>query len=102
MHALSKNSSPYTYAPSHIGLASNEAGLVDAQAEQKKNRKYAELLLSHHFTPIAIETGGVFGPEGTAFLRDLGQCLCSQSGDPLSYCYPEQQIAVAIQRATRQ
>ena len=45
---------PDTYAPSHIGLDSNEVGLVAAQAEQLKNRKYAELLLSHHLTPIAI------------------------------------------------
>ena len=57
---------------SHIGLVSNGAGLVAAQVEQKKNRKYAELLLSHHFIPIAIETGRVFGPEFTAFLRALG------------------------------
>ena len=45
---------PDTYAPSHIGLDSNEVGLVAAQAEQLKNRKYAELLLSQYFTPIAI------------------------------------------------
>ena len=56
------------------------------EAEQLKNRKYAELLISHHFTPIAIETSGVFGPEVTAFLHihdaascgggATGQCSC--------------------------
>ena len=30
---------PDTYAPSHIGLASSEAGLVAAQAEQMKKQE---------------------------------------------------------------
>ena len=43
--------------------------MVTAQAEQLKNRKYAELLVSQYFTstPITIETSEVFGPEATAF-----------------------------------
>ena len=42
---------PDTYALTHIGLASNEAGLVAAQAEQKKNRKSQSCCLAiilHH------------------------------------------------------
>ena len=46
---------PDTYAPSHVGLASREAGLVAAKAEQIKNRKYVELLVSHHFSPSQVE-----------------------------------------------
>ena len=64
-----------------------------AKAEQIKNRKYAELLVSHHFSPIAIETSGVFGPEATTFFQDLGQRLRTQSGDTLALSYLEQQIA---------
>ena len=48
-----------TFAPSHVGLASGEASLVAAQAEQLKNRKHAELLVNHQFIPIANETSGV-------------------------------------------
>ena len=59
---------------------------------------YAELLVSHHFVPIAIETSGVFGPEAVAFFKDLGHRLRAQSGDPLSYTYLVQQVAVAIQQ----
>ena len=59
---------------------------------------YAELLVSHHFVPIAIETSGVFGPEAAAFFKDLGHQLRAQSGDPLSYTYLVQQVAVAIQQ----
>ena len=49
LHVLTPN------APSHVGLASGEAGLVAAKAEPIKNRKYVELLVSHHFSPIAIK-----------------------------------------------
>ena len=42
---------PDTYAPSHISLATREAG-----AEQRKRSKYAELEASHHFVSVAIET----------------------------------------------
>ena len=89
---------PDTFAPSHVALASREAGSVASQAEQLKNRKYTELLASHHFTPIAIETSGVFGPEAAAFLRDLGHRLRAQTDDPLSYSFMVQQVAVAVQR----
>ena len=34
---------PDTYAPSHISMATREAGAVAAQAEQRKRSKYAEL-----------------------------------------------------------
>ena len=89
---------PDTFAPSHVRLASGEAGLVAAQAEQRKNRKYAELLASHHFTPVAVETSGVFGPEAASFFKDLGHRLRLQSGDILSYSHLVQQVAVAVQR----
>lgn len=38
--------------------------------KQKKIRKYAELLVSHYFAHIAIETGGVYGPAADTFFRD--------------------------------
>ena len=89
---------PNTFVPSHLGLSVREAGSVASQAEQHKNRKYAELLVSHQFVPIAIETSGVSGPEAEAFFKDLGHRLRAQSGNPSSYTYLTQQVAVAIQR----
>ena len=75
-----------------------EAGAVTAQAEQKKRAKYAELEVSHHFVPVAIETTGVCGPEALQFLRDLGHCLKLQTGEPRSHDFLIQRISVAIQR----
>ena len=61
---------PDTLAPSHIALASRDPGLVAEQAEQQKKIKYADLLTTHHFVPIGIETTGVFDPEALSFFKD--------------------------------
>ena len=42
---------------------------------------------SLHFTPIAIETGEVFGPEATTFFKDLYQHLRTQTEDPLAHSH---------------
>ena len=67
------------------------------QAEQKK-AKYAELAATHHFVPVAIETMGVFGKEAQAFFLELGCRIREETGEPLSFHYLLQWIAVAMQR----
>ena len=62
-----------TLAPSHRQLASRQAGAVVANAEQRKKNKYAHLEATHHFVPIAIETLGVVGEEGSVYFKDLGR-----------------------------
>ena len=89
---------PDTFAPSHLHLASREAGAVANQAEQLKRAKYAELAATHHFTPVAVETTGVFGKEAQAFLRELGRRIRVETGEPLSFHYLQQRISVAVQR----
>ena len=44
-----------------------------ASAEQRKKSKHAHLEAIHHFVPIAVETLGVVGEEGSIFFRDLGR-----------------------------
>ena len=60
---------PDTLAPSHIALASREPGLVAEQAEQQKKAKYADLLTTHHFVSIGLETTRVFGPEALSLFQ---------------------------------
>ena len=43
--------------------ATSEAGAVAALAEVRKEAKYTSLCSTHVFTPVAIETSGVFGPK---------------------------------------
>ena len=89
---------PDTFAPSHLQLAIREAGAVADQAERKKKDKYAELAATHHFVPVAIETMGVFGKEAEAFFIELGRRIREETGEPLSFHYLLQRIAVAVQR----
>ena len=89
---------PDTYAPSHLSVATREAGVVAAQAELRKRLKYAELEASHHFVPVAIETSGVCGPEALQFLHELGHRLKAETREPRSLQFLFQRISVAIQR----
>ena len=88
---------PDTFAPSHVMLATSEAGAVADQAEVRK-MKYANLQSSHLFVPVAIETAGVFGQEALAFLQELGHRLWVKTGESLSHHHLLQRIAVAMQR----
>ena len=52
--------------------------------------KYSNLGALHCFTPVAIETSGVFGPKSLLFVRELGRRLArvtSLSNLPLSLLY---------------
>ena len=83
---------------SHVMLAMSEADAIANQAEDRKRAKYAELLVSHHFVPVAIETSGVFGQEVLSFIRELGSCLQAKTGEPQLHHHMKQDIAVAMQR----
>ena len=72
---------PDTFASSYSSSATREAGAVAALAEERKTAKDAHLNPTHAFSPVAIETSGVFGPQTMAFLKELSQRLAQASGD---------------------
>eukprot|EP00731_Ephydatia_muelleri_P014846 Em0008g566a len=88
----------YTYAPSYSTIAAQQAGAVGQQAEDKKAQKYKHLSSHHFFTPVAIETSGVYGPRTADFLKELGHRLRQVSGEASSFHYLAQRLSVAIQR----
>ena len=49
-------------------LAVCAAGDVAARMESLKEEKYADLLQSYNFVPVAVETSGVFGPQTLSFV----------------------------------
>ena len=69
----------------HVMLAMSEAGAIANQADDRKRAKYAELLVSHHFVSVAIETPGVFEQEVLSFISELGFCLQAKTGEPQSH-----------------
>ena len=90
--------SPDTFASSYSSLASADAGLVAARAEELKEAKYAFLVPHHIFTPVAIETGGVVGPQSLAFIRELGRRLELVTGDANSFVHLLQRLSIAVQQ----
>ena len=63
-----------------------------------KKQKYSCLSSTHLFTPIAIESSGVFGTEAISFVRELGLRLKNVTGEPASRHYLIQKLSVAVQR----
>ena len=56
-------------------------------------QKYKHLDSCYFFTPVAIETSGVFGPKTTVFLKELGHRLRQVSGEANS-----ERLSVAVTR----
>ena len=76
-----------TFAPSYSTIATKQVGAVAQQAEEKKMQKYKHLDSCYFFTPVAIETSGVFGPKTMEFLKGLGHRLRQVSGEANSFAY---------------
>ena len=87
-----------TFAASYQGVASHVAGEVAAQAEDRKEVKYANLSHSHCFIPVSVESTGVFGPRTVSFVKDLGRRITRQSGNTNATTYLRQRLSMAIQR----
>ena len=86
------------FAPSHISQATREAGAVASIAEVRKRSKYQDLLATHKFVIIAVETSGAFGPEAEAFIREVGRHLWGTSGVHMSHAHLLQRVTVTVQR----
>ena len=86
------------YAPSNIGVAVTGAGAVTEKSEQHKISKYSRLDWTYMFIPLAVETSGVFGPQSLQFIKNLGRCLKTATGEANSKQCCLQKILVAIQR----
>ena len=63
----------------------------------RKRAKYAEIIQSHHFVPIAIETLRPINMDGQRFLDSLGERLSSISGDQRETTFLYQRLSVLIQ-----
>ena len=71
-------------------------GKAEAAATRKR-AKYTEIIQSHLYVPIAIETLGAINMDGQRFLDSLGEHLSSISGDPRETTFLYQRLYVFIQ-----
>ena len=63
-----------------------------------KTQKYQSILQTHLFTPIAIETAGVWNSRTREFITELGKRITTVTGKIKETSYIFQQVSVTIQR----
>ena len=64
----------------------------------KLKKKYQCIVQAHLFTPIAIETAGVWNSQAREFITELGKGITTVTGEIKETSYIFQQVSVAIQR----
>ena len=85
------------YAPSYSRVAPQEAGAVADDAERRKYDKYSNMDPNMYlFTPVVIETSGVFGKQTLSFLKELACHVRKVSGEVKSFPYLLQCLTVAV------
>src|SRR6218665_1345166 len=63
-----------------------------------KTPNYSELLNTHFFVPIALETLRPINIAGHNFLSELGRSLMLATGDNRETCFLYQRLSITIQR----
>jgi len=77
--------------------ASRKAGAAAEMAADKKTAKYALLMQTYVFVPIAMETMGAINSDGLEFLGDLGRCITQVTDDVRESAFLFQRLSVLIQ-----
>jgi hypothetical protein len=89
---------PDIYAASHLNHTSCVAGAAAETVASNKNTKYSSFTSTHHFVPIAIETGGAWCTTAIEFIQDLGSKIKEVTDDSMETAFLFQRISIAIQR----
>ena len=82
----------------NIQATANSAGAAAESAAINKTIKYNDLMTTHLFVPIAVETSGVWSNQSAQFIEDLGRRINAITNDPLETTYLFQRLSVALQR----
>ena len=78
-------------------MAVRAVGSVAAKAESLKEEKYSDLSHTHEFTPVAVESSGVFRPQSLTFMKELERRLRYQTGEEKAGTYLIQRLSIAVQ-----
>ena len=87
-----------TYADYVIHKSATQAGSAAQAAENRKQRRYAELGRRFQFQPIAVETSGSLGQSTLPFLKELGRRIARETGDTREVEYIFQRVSLAVVR----
>ena len=85
-----------TMAPSYAAILSASTGLVAEESSARKLVKYSELVISHIFVPMAMESFGPICAEALAFLSELGRRISVVTGDMRETTFLFQRLFIVI------
>ena len=83
---------------SYLHNTSRTAGAAAETAADKKTAKYALLVQTYVFVPIAVETLGAINSDRLEFLGDLGRRITQVTDDIRESAFLFQRLSVLIQR----
>jgi len=85
-----------TLAPSYLQATAATAGAAAELADARKIKKYQDLLNTHHFIPLAMETP--IKETCITFIADIGRHLTQASDETHETSLIFQKLSVTIQR----
>ena len=85
-------------AASHLSTGVLEGPTVADAAEERKRSHYEDLLSTHVFEPVAIETLGAIGETSWKFLRALARRIEQETDDPREFRHLRERLAIGVQR----
>ena len=78
--------------------SSSAAGSAVEVAASKKLQKYAAIMNSYSFVPVAFETLGPINTAGTDFIDEIGRRSHAITGDQREKTFLWQRLSMALQR----
>ena len=89
---------PDTYAVAHVSNTAMETGAAASLAATNKTNKYSQLSATHIFTPVAIETAGIWHHQAVELVQELGRLATIITGNSRETTHLFQQLSVALQK----
>ena len=83
---------PDTYADSHLADTATTAGAAADKAASNKEAKYRQLVNSHIFVPVAIETAGTWNNRAVELVQELGRRMTAVTEDTRETTYLFQRL----------
>ena len=87
-----------TLAVSYVAECASSVGNPAEAAAARKHVKYAGIVSTHTFVPVAVESMGPLGQEASEFLTEMGRRLSLITDDARETSYLFQRVSVLIQR----
>ncbi|OXA58286.1 Retrovirus-related Pol polyprotein from type-2 retrotransposable element R2DM [Folsomia candida] len=87
-----------TFAPSYLPQTSIRPGVAAEKAEDRKKKRYEQLMDSFLFVPIAIETTGIWGKDGLSFIKEIGSRITNITEEKRATSFLLQRMSITVQR----